>query len=102
MDKAEAIIKIQQYRFLLKEYLDVDKVYLFGSYAKETNIKDSDIDVAIVVNSIKGDYFSITPLIWKLRRQIDDRIEPILFEKNNDKSGFLEEIQKNGIEIKEI
>ena len=63
MDKAEAIIKIQQYRFLLKEYLDVDKVYLFGSYAKETNIKDSDIDVAIVVNSIKGDYFTVIWLI---------------------------------------
>ncbi len=101
MDKAEAIRKIRQYRFLLKDYFDVDKVYLFGSYAKETNREDSDIDVAIVVNSIKGDYFSTTPLIWKLRRQIDDRIEPILIEKDNDSSGFLEEIQKNGIEIKE-
>ena len=78
MDKAEVIKKIQQYRFLLKEHFDVDKVYLFGSYAKETNREDSDIDVAIVVNSLKGDYFSTTPLIWKLRRQIDDRIEPIL------------------------
>ncbi len=101
MDKAEAIIKIRQYRFLLKDYLDVYKVYLFGSYAKETNNEDSDIDVAIVVNSIKGDYFSTTPLIWKLRRQIDDRIEPIIIEKDNDSSGFLEEIQKNGIEIVE-
>lgn len=101
MDKAEAIDKIRQYRFLLKDYFDVDKVYLFGSYAKETNREDSDIDVAIVVNSIKGDYFSTTPLLWKLRRQIDDRIEPILIEKDNDKSGFLEEIQRNGIEIGE-
>ncbi|MCK5168700.1 MAG: nucleotidyltransferase domain-containing protein [Bacteroidales bacterium] len=101
MDKAEAIIKIRQYRFLLKDYFDVDKVYLFGSYAKETNREDSDIDVAIVVNSIKGDYFSTTPLLWKLRRQIDDRIEPIIIEKDNDSSGFLEEIQKNGIEIGE-
>ncbi|MCK4664712.1 MAG: nucleotidyltransferase domain-containing protein [Bacteroidales bacterium] len=101
MDKAEAINKIRQYRILLKDYFDVDKVYLFGSYANETNREDSDIDVAIVVNSIKGDYFSTTPLIWKLRRQIDDRIEPILIEKDNDSSGFLEEIQKNGIEIGE-
>ena len=101
MDKAEAINKIRQYRILLKDYFDIDKVYLFGSYAKETNKEDSDIDVAIVVNSMKGDYFTITPLIWKLRRQIDDRIEPILIEKNNDISGFLEEIQKSGIEIGE-
>ena len=86
---------------MLKDYFDVDKVYLFGSYVKETNKEDSDIDVAIVVNSLKGYYFSTTPLIWKLRRQIDDRIEPILIEKDNDSSGFLEEIQKSGIEIGE-
>ena len=101
MDKSEVINKIRQYRFLLKDHFDIEKVYLFGSYARETNREDSDIDVAIIVKKIKGDYFSTTPLIWKLRRQIDDRIEPILIEKNNDSSGFLEEIQKSGIEIGE-
>ena len=80
----------------------MDKVYIFGSYAKETNREDSDIDVAIVVNSLQGDYFSTTPLIWKLRRQIDDRIEPILIEKNNDISGFLDEIRRTGIEVDEL
>ncbi len=68
MDKSEAIEKIRQYRLLIKEHFDLDKVYLFGSYAKETNREDSDLDVAIVVNSLKGDYFSITPILWKLRR----------------------------------
>lgn len=101
MDKAEAIDKLRRFRFLLKDYFDVDKVYLFGSYAKGTNNIDSDIDVAIVVNSLEGDYFSTRPIMWKLRRQIDDRIEPILIEKNNDRSGFLEEIIKSGIEIAE-
>ncbi len=81
-------------------HFDLDKVYLFGSYAKNTNKPDSDIDVAIIVNKIKGDYFSTTPILWKLRRQIDDRIEPILLEKGNDQSGFIDEIQRYGIEIK--
>ncbi len=101
MDKNEAINKVRQYKSLLKDYFDLDQVYLFGSYAKETNKEDSDIDVAIVVNQLTGDYFSTTPLIWKLRRQIDDRIEPILIEKENDKGGFLDEIRKHGIEIRE-
>jgi predicted nucleotidyltransferase len=101
MDKSEVINKIRQYRILLKDHFDIEKVYLFGSYARETNREDSDIDVAIIVKKIKGDYFSTTPLLWKLRRQIDDRIEPVLIEKDNDDSGFLEEIQKNGIEIGE-
>ncbi len=45
------------------------------------------------------DLFSIHPLLWKLRRQIDDRIEPVLIERDFDDAGFLEEIKKNGIEI---
>ncbi len=100
MDKKEAINKVRQYKLLLKEHFDLDQVYLFGSYAKETNEEDSDIDVAIIVNQLSGDYFSTTPLIWKLRRQIDDRIEPILIVKDKDRGGFLAEIRNHGIEIR--
>lgn len=99
MDKGEAINKVKEYSILLKKHIPLEKIYLFGSYAKNTNRTDSDIDVAIVVKKIEGDYFVIQPLLWKLRRQIDDRIEPILIEKDNDTSGFLIEIQRNGIEI---
>lgn len=99
MDQVEAISKVRKYSALLREYFQIEKVYLFGSYATNTNKSDSDIDVAIIVNKIEGDYFSINPLLWKLRRQVDDRIEPILIEKENDDAGFLGEIEKYGIEI---
>ncbi len=99
MDKREAIKKVLQYKLLLANHFDLDSVYLFGSFANDTNREDSDIDVAVVVQNISGDYFAVNPLLWKLRRQVDDRIEPILIDKNNDKSGFLDEIKRNGIEI---
>ncbi|MDY0075715.1 MAG: nucleotidyltransferase domain-containing protein [Bacteroidales bacterium] len=99
MDKAEVINKVKEYSVLLKKHIKLDEVYLFGSYANNTNHIDSDIDIAIVVKNIEGDFFDIQPLLWKLRRQIDDRIEPVLIEKDNDLSGFLTEIQRNGIEI---
>jgi predicted nucleotidyltransferase len=99
MDKREAIKKAKAYMVLLKDYFPLENVYLFGSYAKGTNREDSDIDVAIVVNHIDGDYFSVNPLLWKLRRQIDDRIEPFLIEREFDEADFLGEIKKYGIEI---
>ncbi len=99
MDKGEAINKVKAYKLILKSHFPLEAVYLFGSFAKNTNREDSDIDVAIIVNHIEGDYFSIHPLLWKLRRQIDDRIEPILIERDNDSGDFLSEIQKYGIEI---
>lgn len=59
MDKNEAIEKVRQYKLLLKDYFQLENVYLFGSYASETNREDSDIDVAIVVRDISGDFFSV-------------------------------------------
>jgi predicted nucleotidyltransferase len=99
MDKNEVINKVKQYKVLLKDYFNLETVYLFGSYARDTYDENSDIDVVIVVSDITGDFFSVNPLLWKLRRQIDDRIEPILIDRNNDRSGFLEEIKRSGIEI---
>lgn len=79
--------------------MQFDKMILFGSYAKGNEHKDSDVDVAIVVEKLSGDFFSTRPLLWKIRRQVDDRIEPILIEKDHNESGFLSEILKNGIAI---
>ncbi len=99
MDKEEVINKVKEYSNLLKKYIPFEKVYLYGSYVKNINNPNSDIDVAIVVNKLDADYFTIQPLLWKLRREIDDRIEPVLIEIEKDYSGFLIEIQRNGIGI---
>ncbi len=66
MDKREAINKVKAYRQLLKDHLRFEDIYLFGSYAKDNYHEDSDIDVAIVVDHIEDDYFSIAPLLGKL------------------------------------
>lgn len=99
MDKNEVIKLLKQYKSLLETQFQFEKMYLFGSYAKDANTENSDIDVAIVSSNISGDFFSVNPLLWKLRRQIDDRIEPVLIDRCNDQSGFLDEIQKHGIII---
>lgn len=99
MDTAEAIEKLKRYKHLLKQHIQFDQLILFGSYAKGTAHADSDMDVAVIVDEIKLDYFITRPLLWKIRREIDDRIEPILLEKNSDDSGFIAEIVKHGIII---
>ena len=99
MDKSEVVTILLKYKTLVSKHFDIDKIILFGSYAKENQRDDSDIDVAVIVNSIDQDFFSYAPLLWKLRREIDDRIEPILIEKNNDESGFLKEVLTTGLII---
>jgi predicted nucleotidyltransferase len=99
MDQSEVVRKLVLYKQLVSLHFNVERLFLFGSYAHGDQKTDSDIDVAIVVNNVDGDFFSYAPLLWKLRREIDDRIEPVLFDRNRDSSGFLQEIINTGIEI---
>jgi uncharacterized protein len=93
------IEKLNDYKLLVSEHFDLDRMILYGSYAKGTQKEDSDIDVAIVVNSIEGEFLTYAPLLWKLRRNIDERIEPILIRKDKDPGGFLADIMQTGVVI---
>jgi predicted nucleotidyltransferase len=61
--------------------------------------QDSDIDVAVVVDEMTGDFFETRPILWKISRQVDDRIEPLILERKHDDSGFLAEVMRSGIVI---
>ena len=99
MDKSEVINIVNKYADEVMKLFNPDKIYLYGSYAKGTARFESDIDVAIVFNEYDGDYFESLKSLYKLRRNIDVRIEPVLLEEKNDPSGFLNDIKNNGIEI---
>ncbi len=99
MVEKKIIRMLERYKELLTQHMVVEDLILYGSHARGEARRESDVDVAVVVDTISGDYFSTRPLLWKLRRRIDDRIEPVLVEKSNDASGFLAEITKNGITI---
>ena len=103
MDERDDIIgKVKKFKQLVIDSsfpMKVESVYLFGSYAKGTPHEHSDIDVALVVKRFKGDFFKVIPPVWKLRRQIDFRIEPHVIARDTDYAGFLNEIQQTGILI---
>lgn len=99
MHKTEVIEILKRYKELLSKQMNFESLILYGSYIKGTQREDSDIDVAVVVNEMQGDYFETRPILWKISREVDDRIEPLIFEKKHDASGFLEEVMKSGIVI---
>lgn len=63
-------------------------IVLYGSYAKGTARPDSDIDIAVIVDKVEGDYLDQQAKLYRLRRSVDLRIEPVLIEYGQDKSGF--------------
>ena len=96
MDKATAIRCVKQYADLVRQNFEVRKIILYGSYSRDAARKDSDIDVAVVLDSVDEDFLTCEARLFRLRRELDVRIEPVLLEESTDKSGFLEEILKTG------
>jgi len=101
MDKKKASEVTRRYvNSIRKNNPNIKKVYLFGSYAKGINKEDSDIDVAIVFESL-SDTFDMQVQLMKLRRKFDTRIEPHAFRESDFEisNPLAKEILTNGLEI---
>ena len=98
MDKGQAIELAKNYKAMVAERLPLKALYLYGSYSKGNYREDSDIDIAVVVESLSDNYFDDTPLLWKLRRRISNLIEPVLLTEDMD-NPLYRDITKTGILI---
>jgi len=98
MDQS-VIEKVKQFAGIVKQAMPVKKIILYGSYARESEHPGSDIDIAVIVDRIDGDYLELSAKLYEMVRDIDVRIEPVLLNENADKSGFIESIMKYGREI---
>ena len=96
MGKADVIENIRRFSRELSKQISFKKIILFGSFAKGTADADSDIDIAVIVDSFPGDFLKVTPVLWRIAADIDSRIEPIILEEGKDDSGFLESISSYG------
>jgi len=96
MVEKSVIERVTAFAEAVREHFEVQKIILFGSQAKGTASQDSDIDVAVVFKNIEEDYLELAARLFQLRRKIDSRIEPAIFEESHDPSGFLEEINRTG------
>ncbi len=98
MDKEQAIELARRYKAAIAERLPVKALYLYGSFSKGNFNADSDIDVAVIVESLSEDYFEDTPLLWKIKRKISNLIEPVLLTEDLN-NPLYSDIIKTGLEI---
>ena len=98
MDKRKARKLVEEYAKIVVKNMIVNKIILYGSYARGDYKKDSDIDVAVVVprSSLSKDILEDMAKLFKLRREISTDIEPVLLIDEDDASGFIESISKYG------
>lgn len=84
---------------LLKNNINLQKVILFGSYAKKKASKYSDIDLAIVSSRFGKDEIQEMMDLKKLSLSVSDRIEAIPLNEKYFKSKYnplIGEVKKYG------
>ncbi|MEK6589892.1 MAG: nucleotidyltransferase domain-containing protein [Nitrospinota bacterium] len=93
---------IESYLNILRENnIPLWRVYLYGSYAKDSSHEESDIDIAVFWDKDTIDGFDEDVQLLKLTRRVDLRIEPHSFARTDfdESDPYIREIVKTGERI---
>jgi len=101
MDQKSALEIGRKYLLLLlQRNYPVDRMFLYGSYARGNQHQDSDIDLAIILNEMHDPFQTQVDLL-RLTWNFDTRVEPHPFDARDFSSlnPVIKEILRTGIEI---
>ncbi len=104
MGKGQVIRVIKQFVNALKqEGITIDRVILYGSYARGHARPDSDIDVAVISKDFGRDRVEEGMILFRIAGKIDPRLEPVPFSiKMYEKDTWIPliyEIRQKGKEL---
>ncbi|MFW5707849.1 MAG: nucleotidyltransferase domain-containing protein [Bacteroidota bacterium] len=102
MDKINAIkLSVQYLRRLKENNISFTEAWLFGSYAKNLQTADSDIDLAIILGDDDQKSFETEVRLMVIRNKEETLIEPHIFTKEEfqQKTPIIRQILQNGERI---
>ena len=99
---SDVIEIIRQYIEIIKNDVSVEKVILYGSYAKGNYDENSDIDLALIIAGYnENDFISMGAFLLDKSFVLKVDLQPFPFsiEEYNNPKGIMEEILNTGIEL---
>ena len=87
---------------VLEQQPGLISAFLFGSYAKNNQRSESDIDIALIFDDLSdSDRFNLQVKLMMIASKIDTRIEPHPISKHDllTNNPFVMEIKRTGIEL---
>ena len=99
LTRDEALQCVRDYkRVIAPRFTTEPKVYMYGSYSKGYPRPESDIDVAIIVPKVDGDWLKLSTDLWLDVDKVNILIEPILLEEGQH-SPLYEDIMRTGMPV---
>lgn len=95
----EALDIVREYKQVIAPLFDGKvKVYLYGSYSKGTPNPWSDIDVAVIIPTLEGDWLKLSVALNRNVRKVNLRIEPVLMTEDHW-SPLYDDVMQTGIAV---
>ena len=99
LTRDEAIRLVRDYkRVIAPRFSTEPKVYLYGSYSKGYPKPESDIDVAVIVPRIEGDWLTVSTDLWLDVDKVNILIEPVLLEEGHH-SPLYDDVMRTGVAV---
>ncbi|MBD3794570.1 MAG: nucleotidyltransferase domain-containing protein [Epsilonproteobacteria bacterium] len=94
MNKNEILQKLSAHKEYIQNNYEVDKIGLFGSYAKDMQTNQSDIDIYV---EFKNKTFRNISGLWIYLEELYDKKIDLLHKHKQSKGAIFETIQKEVI-----
>jgi len=94
MTKDEVLSKLSKNKNYIKEHFEVDKIGLFGSYAKGKQTEDSDIDIYV---EFKHKTFDNLAGLWNYLEDLYHKKIDLFHKHKNNNKIIISNIQKDVI-----
>ncbi len=96
LDKNEVRTIALKYAEKVRQNYKPKQVIIFGSYINGIPHEESDIDIAVIFDAVKGDWLETWGNLIGLREGLSFDIETHMLDESCNRSGFLDYIRKTG------
>ncbi len=94
MTKVEILNELSKNKSYIQEQFEVDKIGLFGSYAKDKQTEDSDIDIYV---EFKHKTFDNLAGLWNYLEELYHKKIDLFHKHKNNNQVIISNIQKDVI-----
>lgn len=99
LTRDEALSLVRDYKRVITPRFSVEpKVMMFGSYSKGFPKPESDIDVAVIVPHVEGDWLTVSTDLWLDVDKVNILIEPVLLEEGQH-SPLYDDVMRTGVAV---
>ena len=95
LDRIDILNYLKEYYSKSKDKYHIEKIGLFGSYAKDSATENSDIDIFI---KMKPSLFDMVSVKEQIEKDLNKKVD-LIREHKNIKPVFLQMIQKDVIYV---